>query len=150
MRFVCDVMLGKLARYLRMLGLDAPYISNPAQLKSYANKSSDTVFLTRRSLKDTKHGNKILIKSELIDEQLEEIKEVIKPLIKSDKMMSRCIECNTPLVGVDKYEIERFVPEYVFHRYNAFSVCTACKKVYWKGSHTEHMMEWIEKFMTDH
>ena len=149
MRFLCDIMLGKLVRYLRMLGLDAPYIRNAGQLKHYSDESSKTIFLTRRTLKDTSFDKCIIIKSVLVDEQLEEIKDILRPLIKSDSIMSRCIGCNTPLVNADKYEIERFVPEYVFHRYNMFSACPVCKKVYWRGSHAEHMMGWIGKFMTN-
>lgn len=149
MRFVCDAMLGKLARYLRMLGLDAPYINRLEQLKYHTDKTGKTVFLTRRITKTMPYDSCIIIKSEHVNKQLYEIKDIIKPFIKQDEMLSRCIECNTPLDVVKKNEIEQLVPEYVFHHYDTFRMCPSCRKLFWKGSHTEHMAGWMETFMAN-
>ncbi|MCX5807849.1 MAG: Mut7-C RNAse domain-containing protein [Proteobacteria bacterium] len=149
MKFVCDAMLGKLARYLRMLGIDAPYIHNIEHLKSCKNEPEKPIFLTRRLIGSVPYDICFSIKSEHVEEQLREIRDLIKPFIHEDMLMSRCIRCNMPLDDVKKIEIEQFVPEHIFHNYDKFKACPSCKKVYWKGSHTEHMMGWIEKLLAD-
>lgn len=149
MTFVCDAMLGKLARYLRMLGIDAPYIKNVSHLESYKNDLKKPVFLTRRSIGSVQYDTCISIRSEHIEGQLSELRDLIKPFIHKDMPMSRCIRCNTPLDDVKKIEIEQLVPEYVFHHYEKFSICPSCRKVYWQGSHAEHMLGWIDKLMAE-
>ncbi|MCX5816743.1 MAG: hypothetical protein NTX75_10980 [Proteobacteria bacterium] len=147
MTFVCDAMLGKLAKYLRMLGLDTVFITKTDYLNNFKNEPEKPIFLTRRSIGSMPYDTCISIKSEHVDEQLREIRDLIKPFIHEDMLMSRCIRCNMPLDDAKKIEIEQFVPEYVFHHYDKFKACPSCKKVYWKGSHTEHMTEWMEEFL---
>ncbi|MEI6153539.1 MAG: Mut7-C RNAse domain-containing protein [Deltaproteobacteria bacterium] len=149
MKFVCDAMLGKLARYLRMLGIDAPYIHNIEYLKSCENEPEKPVFLTRRLIGSVPYDACISITSEHVEGQLREIRDLIKPFIHKDMLMSRCIRCNMPLDNVKKIDIEQFVPEHIFHNYDKFKACPSCRKVYWKGSHTGHMMGWIEKLVAD-
>jgi uncharacterized protein with PIN domain len=149
MKFVCDVMLGKLAGYLRILGLDTAYITDIDQLNCYKSDSEKPVFFTRRTPEKVPYDKCISIKSELVNEQLREIRDTIKPFINMDMLMSRCIRCNTTLSDAKKAEIEQFVPEYVLHRHDRFKTCPSCRKVYWQGSHTEHMMGWIEAFMAE-
>lgn len=147
MTFVCDAMLGKLAKYLRMLGIDTPYIHNIEHLKSCKNEPEKPIFLTRRPIRSVLYDTCFSIKSEHVEEQLREIQDLIKPFVHKDMLMSRCIRCNMPLNDVKKIEIEQFVPEHVFHNYDKFKACPSCKKVYWKGSHTEHMMGWMKKLL---
>jgi hypothetical protein len=148
MKLACDVMLGKLARYLRIFGLDTTDITDLDQLNHFRNSSEKPIFLTRRLPEKVPYDNCISIKSRFIEEQLREIEGVIKPFIQIDMLMSRCIRCNAALIDVKKTDIEQFIPEYVFHHYERFKTCPSCKKVYWQGSHAEHMMRWIEKFLS--
>ncbi len=77
MRFICDVMLGRLAKYLRILGFDAEYARNEAALKRYGQEADDRIFLTRRA-KRTRFTKTVRIRSEQTREQLREIKELIR------------------------------------------------------------------------
>lgn len=143
MSFICDVMLGKLAKYLRLLGFDTLYIRSPEGLKDHEYLDGQRYYLTRRR-KKTGYERTVYIRSELPLEQLKEIKELIRPHVKPEAMLNRCIECNRQLVDVDKRDVEALVPEFVFHNYGQFKVCPSCKRVYWEGSHTvsiSHMLK---------
>jgi uncharacterized protein len=146
MKFVCDVMLGKLSKYLRVLGLDAPYIKSPSMLDSYKTLGEPYYFLTRR--KQTAYPESvILVTSNVPIEQAIEIREVVRRYVDPGKIMNRCIGCNIELVDATKSDVEPHVPEFVFHQYESFKRCPACKKVYWEGSHAAHMSGLIKKIL---
>ena len=129
MRFVCDVMLGKLARYLRVFGIDAVYAKTGAEFERYVDAGEGQTFylLTRRSR--VKHGDRTLfVRSDRPREQLREIWHIVSPLVDPDTVMARCIECNVPLVHVSREDIEQYVPEFVFHRYKEFQKMSGVRK----------------------
>ena len=144
MKFLCDIMLGKLAKYLRILGFDAVYLRD-ANLFHHYNKKEDPRWLLTRRKTMLADQRTIFIKAQNVREQLKELADLIKPAIDLDKVLTRCINCNVPLVDVKKEMIEHRVPEFVFHRYDLFKICPRCERVYWAGTHTEHMSQLIEE-----
>jgi uncharacterized protein len=141
MRFICDNTLGKLTKYLRILGFDTLSVHNLDVLNTYKDQDNPPLFFTKRR-KTISYQPTIFIQSDLIQEQIKEIGESIKPYVNKNNFMTRCIECNTLLAPADKKDIEARVPEYVYHHHEEFKVCPSCKKVYWKGTHTEQMKKW--------
>ena len=119
MRFICDVMLGKLAKRLRLLGFDTVYVRSGDALEHYMRTEGDRVLLTRRS-RITAPAGTVHIESERVAEQLRQIKDLIRSAIDMDRLFLRCTECNSELIEVDKTEIESLVPEFVFHDYARF------------------------------
>lgn len=146
MTFICDIMLGRLSRYLRILGLDALCSKNPGSQGTLERTEEPPYFFTKR-LKGPLYGRTVHIKSDRIMEQLTEVRHIIAPYVDSDTVMSRCIECNVPLVAITREDIECRVPEYVYHHHKDFKQCPSCKRVYWGGSHTEKMKKWIDKML---
>jgi uncharacterized protein with PIN domain len=146
MRFVCDVMLGKMAKHLRLLGFDTVYARNDAALEHYLSSDRDRVLLTRRRRTETS-SPVIQIKSEIAREQLTEIGGLIKSAIQRTAVLNRCIECNVTLTEVEKSEIEPLVPEFIYHNCARFKMCPSCRKVYWTGSHTKGMEELIKEIL---
>jgi uncharacterized protein len=144
MRFICDVMLGKLAKYLRIFGFDAVYLTDPAILKDYARQDDPPYFLTRRR-ENLGYSTTMHIKSENVREQLNELRGLIKGFIDPEKVLTRCINCNLTLSTVEKEAIEHRVPEFVFHKYNVFKMCPRCQRVYWAGTHAEHLAKLIQE-----
>jgi uncharacterized protein len=142
MRFICDSTLGKLIKYLRMLGFDTVSINNLDALKTYKNQADLPLLFTKRK-KAISYQPTIFIETNRIEEQIQEIENSIKPYIKANDFMTRCIECNTLLESTEKADIEARVPEYIYHHHEEFKICPACKKVYWEGTHTEHMKKWV-------
>jgi len=146
MKFICDAMLGKLAKYLRILGIDAEYTKDSSILERFKGQADVPYFLTRTTKKIT-YERLVFIQSDTVKEQLREIKEIIRPCIDHDKIMNRCIECNIELMDVQKQYIEQKVPEFVFHQYGQFKECPQCGKVYWEGSHTRGMAKLAAEIM---
>jgi uncharacterized protein with PIN domain len=146
MKFICDAMLGKLAKYLRILGLDAEYTRDLFVLEQYKEQPYSPYFLTR-TMKTISYERIIFIKYDKVREQLQEIREIIRPFIDPGKIMNRCIDCNVELVDVEKKNIEQMVPEFVFHQYAQFRSCPKCRKVYWEGSHAKGMAQLAREIM---
>jgi uncharacterized protein with PIN domain len=148
MIFVCDMMLGKLARYLRVFGLDAVSIKSAGELTKYLDNDTACRFLTRRT--ELKGRDRVVfIYSDRPKEQLIEIRDIVSPYVESNKIMTRCIGCNVPLKDIPKQDIEQYVPEFIFHRYETFKACPSCGKVYWEGTHAAAMMRLIEEVCSD-
>jgi uncharacterized protein with PIN domain len=147
MRFVCDVMLGRLAKYLRVLGFDAEYARDDAALERFEREEKGRILLTRRK-KTWNFPRVVLVKSDSAREQLREIKELIRGEVARELALNRCIECNKELIEVDKTEIEILVPEFVYHQYDRFKQCPSCGRFYWEGSHTRCLDQLMEEVLT--
>lgn len=142
MTFLCDSTLGKLKKYLRMLGFDTVSIDNPDILKSYEQSNCPPLFFTKKT-KNISYHPITVIKTNKIEEQIREIKDIIKPYLNKNIFMTRCIECNSLLESTDKKDIEARIPEYIYHNHEEFKVCPSCKKVYWEGTHANRIKKWI-------
>jgi uncharacterized protein len=79
-----------------------------------------------------------------------EILPIIGPYMDPRKVMTRCITCNVPLVAISKTDVETHVPEFVYHRYEAFKTCPSCGRIYWAGSHAARMSAFIEEIFHDY
>jgi uncharacterized protein with PIN domain len=141
MRFICDSTLGKLIKYLRVLGFDTVSISNLDMLNKYKNPADPALLFTKRT-KTISYQPTIFVQSNRIHEQIKEIENSIKPFINDKDFMTRCIECNTILECTKKEDIEARIPEYIYHHQEEFKVCPSCKKIYWEGTHAEHIKKW--------
>lgn len=154
MKFICDFMLGSLSKYLRMSNFDTIFIKNISD-DELIKKASDTnrILLTRdKKLSERKiikqdHLQVILVKSNYVVEQIQQIKEILKITFNLD--LRRCIECNTPLNTLDKEKIRDHIPPYIYKIHNLFLQCSNCKKIYWKGSHVEKMKDFFSKYLSD-
>jgi uncharacterized protein with PIN domain len=89
MRFVCDAMLGKLAKHLRLLGFDAAYARTPAALEGLRLRERDRILLTRRTRGYAGFARAVRISSEITREQLREIKGLIRPAISRENVFHR-------------------------------------------------------------
>jgi uncharacterized protein with PIN domain len=138
-RFIADVMLGRLARWLRLLGFDTVYdpdISDKRLLK--VAREQERLILTRDTrLTEIKGVSEyLLIRS---NDAFEQLLEVIQALnLRDFKLLSRCAVCNGLLSKVlDKREVKDSVPDFVFLNFHNFLRCRDCGKVYWEGTHPE-------------
>lgn len=149
MKFIADIMLGKLAKWLRIAGIDVLYSNkmNDEDLIKLSLKT-DRILLTRdRKLSEDKRLRKIvMIENEHIEEQLKEFFEKTK--ICPSKLFSRCLICNEPLQIIeDKRIIKDKVPKYTYLTNDVFSICQKCDKIYWKGTHRENMEKRIRELL---
>ncbi|KAA3622198.1 MAG: twitching motility protein PilT [Proteobacteria bacterium] len=146
--FVVDVNLGKLARRLRMLGFDALY-RNDYDDREVVDLSARTgrIILTRdRRLlypRAVTHGYWLRA-----DDPDRQTVEVIRrfDLGRQVAPFKRCLDCNGVLETVDKAEVADRLEPLTRRYYTEFHRCRECKKLYWKGSHFEHMRATVDRF----
>ncbi|GBD88436.1 hypothetical protein BMS3Abin03_02372 [bacterium BMS3Abin03] len=146
-KFVADVHLGRLARYMRMTGLDVLYnnkYDDEEIVKISAGERRAILTKDRGILKrnDVTHG--YWVRSTKVKEQLREVISRFD-LNKELKEFSRCIECNTKLKKISKGKIIDELPPKVAAWHNEFFCCPSCNKIYWKGSHYQRMLSAIEE-----
>jgi len=150
-KFIADVHLGSLARYLRMLGFDVYYendYSDEQIVEISLNEKRTILTKDRGLLKNSKITHGYWIRNEGAEKQ---VKEVIKrfDLKNNIREFLRCLECNNILVPVEKDKIEERIPPKVKDWHNEFWYCSHCDKIYWKGTHFEKMAGLIEHLRND-
>lgn len=146
-KFVLDVHLGKLARHLRLMGLDAVYRKDlaPREIISLMIKEKRIILTRSRGLlkhKTVSHG--CLVRSENPETQAVEIVHRFD-LLKQLRIFTRCMECNHPLETVAKEKILDSLPPKTLEYFDEFQTCPDCKRIYWKGSHYKNMLRSVEK-----
>jgi uncharacterized protein with PIN domain len=146
LKFILDVHLGKLAKYLRLLGFDI-YIDKAFNDNDIVklSKSERRVILTRDKglLKNKIVTHGYWIRSQKPVEQLNEV--IIRfDLRKSIHLYTRCLKCNGLIEDVSKEEISGHLLPKTRKYYHKFKRCTDCKNIYWEGSHFLRMKNFIE------
>ena len=143
MKFIADKMVGRLCKWLRILGYDCIYFKEDKKIELiYSSLRDDRIILTRDSMLKKKKRLKLLfIKSQFIKEQIEQVVKDLKLEIDKDKLFSRCLICNKPVEKVKKESVKDRVPQYVYEMQESFSICKSCDKIYWKGTHWNKIIE---------
>ncbi len=136
-------MLGKLAKWLRILGFDTIYLDQPSLTEIKEEVAQGRVFLTRNTKLLSKVPESVFICSDQVISQLKQLYETNYIDFKEEIWFSRCILCNLPLEVVCKEDVDTLVPEYVRQTATSFARCQLCGKVYWPGSHLSRMKEKI-------
>jgi len=144
-RFILDAHLGKLSKYLRMLGFDTlyqndfedQYIIDKAGIDHRIILTRDKLLLRSKKVRDGYYVRAI--------EKHEQLREIVRKFNLSDKFKSftRCMTCNAELEPKTKDEIAKQVENNILFVFNEFFYCPHCKKVFWKGSHFERMEKLI-------
>jgi len=148
-KFVADVMLGKLTRWLRLFGCDVHYDNTAEDAKLLAIALSEKrILLTRDrqlSIRAGKYG--YLVQTEGTNKQIAEIVEKfdVEPVFYGDI----CPECNGEVVPVSKESVREDIPQYTYRTHNAFRRCLSCGKVYWEGSHRELAENDLKRILND-
>jgi len=151
MRFLLDGMLGKLTRWLRMIGYEATYLKNyeDGKLLSLAKRDSLTLLTSDRELYRTAASRGIesfLVRGRTEAERLAALADRYKLNLRIDTTVSRCPVCGSPLREAPRDEVEDAVPPATFKVHQTFWVCNnpECGKVYWQGSHWKKIEQTLE------
>lgn len=138
MRFILTPELGRLAKWLRILGFDTVYSTqiNFSSLLIQALRDN-RIILTRNSrfINKARVAKCVQIQSDQVNQQLKQILRDLDIRPNTEKMFSRCIICNVELNEIDKQKVKNKVPEYVFKTQDEFFNCPACQRIYWSGTH---------------
>ena len=143
-KFIADVMVGKLARWLRVLGIDVAYSNTYEDDEIVRIASAETrIVLTRDTGLAARRSpvRFVLIQS---DDYAEQVDQVIREFSLRDfKVFTRCLECNVVLTPVSKETVFDRVPPYVYLTQERFALCPSCNRVFWHGTHADQMLKRI-------
>jgi uncharacterized protein with PIN domain len=140
-KFFCDEQLGKLSRWLRIIGQDSVWereIGDDELLKRA--REEGRIVLTRDTRLHLKAGDVevVLLDANYPAHQLREVVERFRDGIEI-RVFSRCVACNSDIEDIDKSEVEGKVPPFVFKTQERFTRCRGCGKIYWQATHRERV-----------
>jgi len=146
-RFVADVHLGRLARYLRLLGFDTRYstdLDDPTLVAISVREgrillTRDIGLLKRRIL-----TRGYLVRTTDAERQVEEIVRAFS-LEKDLRPFTRCMSCNAAVHSVARVTVAGRVPTRVFRRFRRFMCCTGCGRLYWRGTHFQRLKQFTRR-----
>jgi len=149
-KFIVDCNVGKLARWLRLMGYDARFFDGDddsdlvaiAKTEGRVILSRDTRIMKRRLI-TSGQIKAVLIDSDQPERQIRQVVDTLG-LDSRFKPFTVCLECNQPLVEKAKDEVAELVPPYVFKTQNYFMQCPNCQRFYWRGTHWQAMMKKLE------
>lgn len=146
-RFVLDTHLGKLAKYLRMLGFDTLYDNQytDPQLADLSSTGERRILLTRDVglLKHRQITHGYFVRETSPRKQIREILDRFD-LRRSIKPFNRCVNCNGVLEAAVRSDVHGQVPEGIYDRFDKFVRCRDCRQIYWKGGHYDRMLRFID------
>jgi hypothetical protein len=138
-------MLGRLSRWLRIIGYDTLYFSRIDDEEIVARaRDENRILLTRDTLLIKRRAvtRYLFIESDYIRTQFRQVVHAYG--LDTTHLFVRCLKCNSLISPVDKEEIHTLVPPYVFDTKKWFARCDNCGKVYWRGTHIEHVQHYLE------
>jgi uncharacterized protein with PIN domain len=151
-KLVADSMLGKLARWLRLLGHDVRYqpdadddaLVEQAIAESRILLTRDTHLLERCRLPRT-----LFVRDDHLDAQLRQVHDELELPVEEARFLTRCAECNEVLEEADRESVRGLVPPHVLATQERFLRCPGCRRVYWAGSHLAPMRERLRRLLGD-
>jgi uncharacterized protein with PIN domain len=153
MKYVCDQMLGTLAKWLRFLGFDTFFAIDTLkdeELLCIAQEQKRILITRDKQLVIRARKKKIpviAISTENLDEQI--ILILKDKFLDDEVILSRCSLCNSVLDDIDKKDVVGKVPEKIFKFHDTFWFCPVCQKIYWMGSHYLEMRKKIRQLQND-
>ena len=148
-KFIADAMLGKLSKWLRILGCNTLYYrDHEIDMLLFLAVNENRHILTRQTrLKDRRDlkDRLLFIKDNGTMNQLKEVITHYNLHINSENIFTRCVICNQKLSEISPELVQGKVPDYVASTEKSFSICPHCKRIFWKGTHFENIQQKIKK-----
>jgi uncharacterized protein len=149
-KLIADVMVGKLARYLRMAGYDVAYINDAdddliiqiAKKQGRVVLTRDTMMLERREFKNGILRS-VFIMDDSLRDQLLQVKNELELILEPNLVL--CPVCNNLLKDMEKKSVKNKVPPYVYKTRDNFKYCSNCGRYYWRGSHYDYIKKYFNK-----
>lgn len=149
MKFVVDCMLGKLAKWLKILGFDTVYLNKAEDrdLLLLARREKRVLLTKDQELLLAASGHPCLfIESDIWQEQVAQVLDAFQ-LRDRARPHSRCLACNMTLKKIPKALARNLVTPFVFERAPSFAICPACGRVFWPGTHFQDMDKKIGRIL---
>ena len=151
-RFVADVMLGRLAKWLRIAGFDVLYSNRfgddalvaLSQQEGRILLSRDTRLLVRKAVMRF-----IFLEGEDIQSQISQVFRIAR-VTSMPGVLTRCLSCNELLIAVAREQVRDKIPPFVFENQASFKSCPKCSKIFWAGTHRKSVLRTLEKLLYSH
>ena len=150
-KFIVDNNVGKLAKWLRIMGYDALLFSGVddgrmvkmalAQNRVILTKDSQ---IMERRLVTSGRLKAVLIEDDDVKAQLRQVVTALN-LDYHFRPFSICLECNQPLLDRDKESVRELAPPFVFKTQKLYMECPSCHRLYWRGTHWQAMSRELDK-----
>ena len=148
LRFAAERTLGKLAKWLRILGFDTSFESETGG-PTYIEPGRIQLTRIRDRKKDNLSEKRIFITSDHYIEQLKQVLQILKIEPLELRPFSRCIRCNHLIEIADKTDVLGKIPDFIWETHDIFHICRRCNKIYWPGSHTKRSLDDIQRLFHD-
>lgn len=153
MKFITDGMLGKLTRWLRLLGFDVEYANDMEDKELMATAKKQKRILLTRDLELFRQANTRGIDAFLVEGRTEAERLACMAMkygfaLKIDVKVSRCPKCNTRIKSVSKDNVLGKVKEATFKYYEEFWQCPKCGQIYWQGAHWNKILMTLDEAKT--
>lgn len=149
-QFIADATLGKLAKWLRLLGYDTVLFPKKAgrEMLRLAVAEGRIVLTKRMDMLDRQFsGCLYFIADNDIGYQLDDVIYKFSLKIDKQKMFTICLKCNKKLNSIPAEEVRNLVPAYVFENCTEYNQCPSCLNVYWAGTHQRNALQFMEKHL---
>ena len=139
--FIATGELGKLAKWIRVLGYDCVYHGRGKESDLIMRALRDRrVLLTRTGRLTRYRGLRVIVvRKDNVEDRIEQVVEELGLPVDAEELFRRCVKCNSVLSDVKKRDLKGKVPEYVFDTQNEFRQCPQCGKIFWKGTHWDNV-----------
>lgn len=147
-RLFADAMLGTLARWLRILGLDVEYDAaiGDTELVERAHSEGRVILTRDRRLVERRQARRwVLIRADPLEEQLAQVIGELSLELRAADLLRRCLDCNRDLEPLPTEEARPRVPPYVARTQSRFRRCPSCDRIFWRATHVEG----IERRLSD-
>ena len=148
-RFAADAMLGRLARWLRVLGYDTFYdiaVADPVLVRLAHAEHRLLLTRDRHLLRELRPARSLEVRQ---DDPLQQLRELVQQLqlAPPQSLFTRCLLCNAALVVLARDEAEPLLPPGVRELPGPVRRCPVCRRLYWDGSHVRRMRDAIERVL---
>ena len=145
--FAAERTLGKLAKWLRLLGFDTIFQAQNSSHTFSKDIQPERILLTRTQALREQRGTRqcVFIKSDHVRDQIQQVIDELGIAFQHIRPFSRCISCNVEIIPIEKDAVFGRIPDYVWETHDIFHTCPECERIYWRGSHTERNMERIKE-----
>ena len=150
-RFIADVMLGRLAKWLRIAGFDVLYSNKYSddELIALSNSegrillSLDTRLLIRKPVRRF-----VFLESQNVQGQIIQILKATH-ITHLSSLLTRCLGCNETLIEAARESVRDSVPAYVYETHSHFKSCPRCRKIFWAGTHRRSVHQALERLLRE-
>jgi len=152
-KFIVDHNVGKLVKWLRMMGYDTLFFTGNDDWEMVMTALAEGRVILTRDTQIMRRGvvasgrlKAVLIQNEDPEQQMRQVVEALN-LDCQSKLFTICLECNQPLAEKSKQQVKDRVPPYIFQTQSQYVECPACHRIYWRGTHWQAMIRKLEKFL---